>query len=247
VSAGPEGDVARALNRVRKMLALGRDAGATEGERDNALRAAYATMAKYNLDMLEVDAAKAEDDPRAESRETFLGLPWCQRISHAVAELLFCKYVVSNKHNGGRYDKAHAFIGKRSNALTAIELSRYLCDSVHREAVRAQRAAGEGYPFYRSFGLGAAARIRERCRALRADGLLPKGRPRPPGTALVLASLYERERLANDAVTASIYPVLGRARGGKRTVLGEAHDAGKRYGGALSLSADRKRMLGGRS
>jgi len=237
-------DESAALNRVRKMMRLAKDAGATEGERDNALRMAYATMAKYNLDALEVDAV-AEDDPRAESRETFLGLPWCQRVSYAVAELLFCKYLISSRTNGGgRYDKTHCFIGKRSNVLAAIELSRYLVDSIHREATREQRAAGAGYPFYRSFGLGAATKIRERCRDLRTDGLVTTEAPQGPGTTLVLASIYDRELTANAAMMSNLYPILRRAHGGKRTILGAAAEAGKRYGNALNLTPNRARMLG---
>ena len=48
-----EEDKARALARVRKMLALANDAAATEGERENALRMAHATLAKYNLELAE--------------------------------------------------------------------------------------------------------------------------------------------------------------------------------------------------
>ena len=39
----------KVLERIKKMLTLGNDAGATEAERETALRMAYNVMAKYNL------------------------------------------------------------------------------------------------------------------------------------------------------------------------------------------------------
>jgi hypothetical protein len=48
------------LERVRKLLALGTNAGATEGERDNAMRMAHALLAKYNLDMAQVQMETGE-------------------------------------------------------------------------------------------------------------------------------------------------------------------------------------------
>jgi hypothetical protein len=39
------------LEKVKKLLALANDKGATEGERDNALRMAHGMLAKHNLDM----------------------------------------------------------------------------------------------------------------------------------------------------------------------------------------------------
>lgn len=48
-------DKERILSRVRKMLRLANDAGATEGKRDNAMRMAHATLAKYNLDIAQAE------------------------------------------------------------------------------------------------------------------------------------------------------------------------------------------------
>src|SRR5277367_6879077 len=95
-------EIARATARIRKMLALAADAGATEGERDSALRMAHATMIKYNLDAVEMGAAAA-DDPRSENDGTFLGFPWSQRICVSVARLMFCRYYLRSPLNGKRY------------------------------------------------------------------------------------------------------------------------------------------------
>ena len=45
------------LARVRKLLNLANNAAATEGERDNAMRMAHATLAKYNLSLAEASGA----------------------------------------------------------------------------------------------------------------------------------------------------------------------------------------------
>src|SRR5215472_4319088 len=80
------------LARVRKMLALANDAGATEGERDNALRMAHATLAKYNLDLAAAEIAGGEDEradslePRVEQAGKFGGWAWAQHIANSIAE-----------------------------------------------------------------------------------------------------------------------------------------------------------------
>lgn len=43
------------INRVKKMMALANDPAASDGERENALRMSYAILAKYNLDMTDVE------------------------------------------------------------------------------------------------------------------------------------------------------------------------------------------------
>ena len=62
------------MARVKKMLTLAYDKGATEGERDNALRMAHKYLAKYNLDIAEVEASgdkKAKGEPRVEETSIF--------------------------------------------------------------------------------------------------------------------------------------------------------------------------------
>lgn len=46
------------LEKVKKLLALAGNAGATEGERDNALRMAHGLLAKHNLDMADLVSKK---------------------------------------------------------------------------------------------------------------------------------------------------------------------------------------------
>jgi len=47
------------------MLRLANDAGASEGERHNAMRMAHATLAKHNLDLASVESAPGNEKLRA--------------------------------------------------------------------------------------------------------------------------------------------------------------------------------------
>lgn len=233
----------RVLARIRKMLALARDAAATEGERDNALRMAHATMVKHNLDMLEVGAQAVQNDPRGEHQEVYLGKLWARHINQAIAELFFCTYFfrLIPGSNGPAEKNRHCFVGKRSNAMMAIEVSRYIVECTNREATRAQREVGGGFNYHRSFCLGVAIKIHERCQTLRAEGILTTDVPQGPGTAMILASLYQRERQANEELTEAMGLRTGRA--GKNSGNSEAMTKGKNYGATVNLASNRTKRI----
>jgi hypothetical protein len=244
------------LRRVRKMIKLANDAGATEGERDNALRMVQATLAKYNISMQEVDASE-EQEKRGALREAFLGKPWAIQIAAAIGRMCFCHYYYQTLGgNAGPTQKAlHTFIGLESNVTTAKEMARFVVESVNREAQRYQRSIGGGYADYRAFAQGAAAKIRLRCaviqheastqgvaeQAVEADdhaSLAKSG----AGTALVLASLYKTEEDANKAWMEERKIDLKPGRSQSiDTRRGYAHKAGAEYGAKVSLH----RQVGG--
>src|SRR5882724_678898 len=110
------------LERVRKMMRLANNSGATEGERDNALRMARATLEKYNLDMaaVEVEGA-APSEERVMKRTNFYGRPWARSVAVAAGDLCFCSYLFVGASRAA--DTAHIFVGRTSNAITASELA----------------------------------------------------------------------------------------------------------------------------
>lgn len=86
-------DREKVLGRVRKMMALANDKAASDGERDNALRMAYNTLAKHNLSMAEAEAAGAKsEEPRERGFTMSRDQPWCRTVAHAIANLFFCAY-----------------------------------------------------------------------------------------------------------------------------------------------------------
>jgi hypothetical protein len=248
----------RIIDRVRKMLALAHDSGASEGERDNALRMAHATLAKYNLDLAQVEQAKGTkkvvdgQEPRGPIPCTFYGRPWARLICEDVGRMLFCEYlwITATKAK----DTRHFFIGRYSNAVTAGILSEFLVNGIMREGKRRARANGAGNAWFRSFALGAAAAIRTRVDALLREATTAPGSPvaappanarsashaaagSAPGTTVALASVYATEHAANRAVVEAFAPDR-KTRGytGKTDTLADAVSAGHDYGRTVSLN-----------
>lgn len=183
----------RIIERVQKLLNLANDAGAAEGERDNALRMAHATLAKYNLDLAQVEAHGRQKEDRGMTRSDFPNHIWARQVCHCIAQLFFCHYICTR---GGNEDKgAHFFVGRQANATTAALVSEFAVRSIVKEGQRKMRERGERWSWFRAFGTGAAIHIAERVTALMQDRNQVEG---SDSKALVLASLYQTEAHAND-------------------------------------------------
>jgi hypothetical protein len=231
------------LKKVQKLLKLANNRGATEGERDNAMRMAHGLLAKYNLDMVDVESAseKAEEmksgEPREQHTTRFYGRPWARHICQAIAKLFFCYYLYVS-HKKATMVK-HYFIGRHSNAITAALIAEYVVKSIQREGNRQKRERYEGNPWLRSFCWGAAHKVSARVALLVAgeDESQEKG----PGTSIVLASYYQTERHENEVMVRKLYPTLKQGRGGKGySTGGDAYGQGKAYGSSVSLNTQVK-------
>ena len=83
----------KVLDRVKKMLALGNCSGATDGERDTALKMSFKLLALHNLTMVDVEGHNAEvHEPREAQQATYVVYPWARRMSNQIANLFFCNY-----------------------------------------------------------------------------------------------------------------------------------------------------------
>ncbi|WP_455363568.1 DUF7168 domain-containing protein [[Eubacterium] cellulosolvens] len=228
------------LKKVQKLLKLANNKAASEGERDNAMRQAHKFLAKYNLDLADVDAANAEEtrqakgEPREEHTHRFYGRPWARHAASAVGRLFFCDYLyVSHKK---ATDVKHYFIGRRSNAITASLMAEFVVKSIMREGKRQQREFDEDNGWFRAFCWGASHKVSDRVNKLIA-GEDESQTTEAPGTALVLASYYEQERAANQLMIRQLHPALRKGRGGKGYAYGgDAYSRGKAYGSTVSLN-----------
>ena len=234
----------RILARVQKMLNLANDAGATEGERDNAMRMAHATLAKYNLDLADLDeaselSAKAADsmEPREQHITAFYGRPWARNVAMNIGKLFFCTYLCSSHRKATQV--RHYFIGRRSNAVTAALMAEYVVKSIMKEGNRQKRAEMEGNAWLRTFCWGAAHKVKERVNHL-VEGTDEMQAPAEPGTALVLANHYHNEYEKNQLMVRELYPKLGKASMGKGHQGGDAYARGQQYGGSVSLNTQVK-------
>lgn len=182
----------RIIDRIKKMLALANDLAASEGERDNALRMAYATMAKYNIDMASVEA-KGKEEARIDFENQSFSWLWAKQINGVIGKLFFCKvYIDGNKVNASQC-KFH-FVGRESNAMTAAVMADWIVKSILKEG---RKMYGQNTaPGTRNFAVGALHALSRRVDQIIAEQSKASEKAQP-GTALVLASLYKTEEEAN--------------------------------------------------
>lgn len=222
------------IERIKKMLALANDLAASEGERDNALRMAFNTMAKYNIDMARVEAHNSKaQEPRIDFETASWSWLWAKQVNNEVARLFFCKYYYSGKINGTQCH--HHFIGRESNAMTAAVMADYVVNSILKEGrkIGKQNTA----PATRAFCIGALHSLSYRIDKLIAEKERELQGDKTAGTALVLASLYKSEGDANEAFLAEFVPDLRESKGkGGAVKDAAAYHAGADYGQKINLS-----------
>lgn len=231
-------DQERIIGKVRKLLSLANDSGATESERENAMRQAHAFLTKYNLDMAQVEASGgAASEVRERDFLEVRGSPWVRRVAHGLAVLFFCQYFYQKGR--GKVDN-HFFVGRLSNVQTAKEMLPYLVKSIRAEAYRL--APNDG-AFRTTFLKAAARRVFDRCEELVKEPL-PDA---VAGTALVVANYYDTERAANEAFLAARGERVKQVASRERFVGAAGHAEGVAFGNSVSLnrqvSGGQKRRL----
>lgn len=230
-------DKDKVLARIKKMLTLANDAAASEGERDNAMRMAHATLAKYNLSLAEANAADtSKQERRLEDSFADYGYPWTRRMAQELGRLFFCGYFFVPI----RSDKVrHYFVGRESNVITARDMCAFVIKSILSEANRRMRAEGQTWAWHTSFCKGASARVMQRAANLRAEA--ERASEQKPtitstGTSLVLASLYKQELDANKALMEQMHPDMRTQKSRERSAQWDGYEAGKRHGDTISLN-----------
>lgn len=214
----------RILERVRKLLALANDDAASEGERDNALRMAHNTLAKHQLDMIDVDKhVRDKDDPRGLFEMEGWNIPWCRVVRAAVAHLFSVKYFHCKINaTKGR----HSFVGRESQATTAMLMGDWIVKALLREAD--QRYGHRLTRGGRSFGEGAGAKLWQRVHAM----VKTKEQEYGGGFALALVS----ELKQNEQFALELWGELGKAKARKFDVDASAYVSGKDHAETISLN-----------
>ncbi len=214
------------IDKVRKMMALANDAGASEGERDNALRMAYKLLAKYNLELADVEET-SQEEARGLQSVVISSDTWGRSVSNAVASLFFCEYYFE-RMSAGRSIR-HNFIGKTSNAITAAHMADYLLDSIKKQARKLYKSTTN--PQGRSFCVGAALAITQR-----VAKLVQEDADVGVGTAVVLASYRKLEAEANEQWLAVHVGELKDVSTKLNTSDASAYFKGHAYGNTVSLA-----------
>lgn len=219
------------LDRVRKMLALANDEAATDGERDNALRMAHATLMKYQLSLADLDAHTRERvDPRERFDTEGWNLTWCKDLRAIIARLFFCEYLSGGKINATR--GRHIYIGRASNVTTAAYMADWIILSILREADKRykHRLTPEG----RSFCVGAVHQLAVRVRSILASSQEAVNKE-STGTSLVVADYFRTEMAENASWIAAnmrVRTVVAR----RKAATGEAYSSGRQFGNSINLN-----------
>ena len=180
-------DMDKVLDRVKKMVTLGTNEGATEAERETALRMAYKILAKHNLSMSDLPADSIVE-VRLRNEMTISADKWARNVCQSVAKLFFCHYFFKRTNTSGK--DIHVFVGLQSNSVTAMNMSDFLVKAIKREASKLYKSPTS--PEGRSFCVGTMATIHKRVEAMIADTTESE-----PGTAVAIINLHKSEQGLN--------------------------------------------------
>ena len=208
------------IEKVRKLVALGTNEGASDGERENAMRMAHAFLAKHNLSMLDLE----ESSDRTTTQYKVWADAYRVQLAAGCADLFFC-YLFKTKNRDPKLNIV-TFVGRKDNIITATEMTDYLIKSVNAEAKR----LGMG----NAFKNGAAAAIRARVREMIAK---PNMVETSSCTDLMVIGLHKSELIANqDFVKNQLSLNLVSKKAPKRNLDAEEYAAGKQFGKTVNLN-----------
>jgi hypothetical protein len=221
------------IEKVKKLMRLGENDGATEAERDRAMAQAHKFLAKYNLDLAAVSGDDGKDD-RTDEIIQFANNPAARSIAFHISELYFVKYMYFRGTN------RHLFIGTSVNVAAAIDITKWLLKNIDKEARRSLRADPVAWhntvesTYITSFRHGAADAI-----AMKVQEIIEASREQKseavPGTSLVLADVYQREQDENDRFAQEKYGASRKAKARSRKVDFGAYTSGVQHGQSVNL------------
>ena len=214
------------INKVKKLISLGTNDGATDGERDNAIRMAHGLLAKHNLSMVDLEESIEE---RVKQFSEYSTVPWTGTAANAIAKLFFCYLYMENKpanEKGTGSKRKYFFIGKESNVITAILMADYIIKTIVKEQKK------NGYS--RSFCNGAAQKVAQRVLEIINSATIQDGES--TCTDLAIISIYKSEEQANKEFAEKTAGKLVAAK--SRATANNASDylAGNAYGNGISLN-----------
>lgn len=215
------------LAKIKKLLNLTVDRGATPDEAASAAAKAQALLFEHNLSMSQVNThelpnGKAEEIENIEMEiEGGSGaIRWKRSLLHAIARHNFCRAVSLT----GTSDVS--VIGKRSNVVVVEYMSEYLEKEISRLATNAAKdIVGSKVSFVSSFSIGAVVTIAERLKRQEEES----GRANAASTALVVQT-----KDALDKALKRFFPHTRMSRG-SRISHAEGFEAGKKAGRSIGL------------
>lgn len=221
----------RIIEKVQKLLRLANNAGATDGEIDNAMRMAHGLLAKHNLSMSDVEE---KTEGMEEHIFIFRNRPWVRRTIKMIAKLYFCEYVVYMHDK--RTKTRHLFIGKESNVITAKSIAEFVVTTIKKRAGQERRLLNENSAFESSFCEGASYQIIKRIGEMLKDA---NEEPVVSGTGkeIALKTIYEQEAIEiEEYMQEKFKKSLTTVKGSSRTIKNQqAFGSGSKYAEKIHL------------
>jgi|GEM_PF-6145181 len=219
------------IARVNKLIALAQNAGATDGERDNAMRMAHATLAKYNLKMGDLQDFTETPEERTELNFVNYNHKFNRTICNAIAKLYFCtcyfKNTVPLETSNAKKKCTYFFVGKESNVLTAKLMAEYLMKSIESERVKTAQGV--------IFNIGAANAIYWRVHDIIENNV--ENKEFSESTALAIVNLHKSEADANDEFIRNKGLKLEVSKNRKTKINDwESFNKGREFGNKINLS-----------
>lgn len=151
-------DREKIVSRIKKLLELAEDKGATEAEATAAALSAQRLIARYDVEQFEIHSAR--DEPIEEVCASHAPRRWRWHLSRVVAPAFRCQHyqIIRWNKEAYRYDKKMVFFGYKTDAAAAALTFNMLYKIGNRLAARFSRGAERGS--YNAYVLGYVEGIR---------------------------------------------------------------------------------------
>lgn len=234
-------DKSKVIDRIRKLLALSESAN--EHEAALAAERAQELLARYNIDLFEVEDVEEEQPVERDSSETRSQV-WRRHIYQAVAKMYFCVYYFesiqrpsSESTRGFVRRDLHFFTGQLHNIHVAKMVAAYLCATIIRLANNGSTSCPkrERARYKKSFHNACAFRLSQRIRQ-RVERTRQTETPTSDGRNLpALASLYDQAMYANRAYLDKLNVKIRTSKSRTRSTHFDGHVDGKKAAESISL------------
>ena len=219
------------LRKIRALLARADEArNDNANEREIALRQAESLMRRHAIDSSELDM---DDAAIGEDQFDINSSRWRVEIAWGIAELYGCK-AIRSRRAGKMFMRV---IGQATDRAVAMNVTRWLWDSIDREA---RRYAGDRSDRH-AFRVGAAVSIRRNAHSLQrerkqAADAARQTMPGSTGNALVIANYFDTQLARAHEFTHKHYNV--KPIGGGMSYSGSANSYfdGRDYADGLNLN-----------
>lgn len=216
------------IEKIRNLMALAEDSGATQAEAEAAMGKAHELLAQHNLSVTDLN-----DTDEEVGEDTHDNKPWNQQwekqIWLSIAHLNFCDMYTLNR---GTRPHSYVVIGRESNRIATQHVAEFVVNTGKRLALEhAQNNSGNSVSLSNNFKKGFAAGVCLKARQIIEQAKTQKG---TPGTGLVLANLYDVTAHENQALLDAAN--LRKTRAKISVTDASAAVAGKDAGSKVSLS-----------